>query len=412
MTIKAQRDREIAPRSGALRRVQSRRPSRAPLVGAELKPEEMLPAPPAGDEAVEQTAAGIRPDLLDNCTPDKGIRFAARTRAGWRERGLAANLVSFLAHAAAVAGAVMFFTAPSEFPAGGEEAIPVELVVAGAAVERSASEEGAKTPDVQIDPPTLPDVAPPEIGRELAQVEVPPPPEPPPLEIPAETPRAMEIATIDLPPVPDAPPLADLTPPVLAVAPTPEPAPAIAPPVHTLPKPPETPKAVETPKPQPPKPQPKKIEARKVEPRKVATQQPTPKPERPAQPMQASGASERGDSDATRTASTRGSVGASGPTSGAAAVANYRSQVMAHLQRYKRYPEAARERGVTGRVVVAFTLSRGGQVVAASLAGSSGAAMLDQETLAMVRRAAPFPAMPDGGPGSMSFSAGITYNLR
>jgi protein TonB len=51
-------------------------------------------------------------------------------------------------------------------------------------------------------------------------------------------------------------------------------------------------------------------------------------------------------------------------------------------------------------------------VTALALAGSSGSRLLDQATLAMVRRAAPYPAMPEGGPASMNFTAAIRYDLR
>jgi protein TonB len=99
-------------------------------------------------------------------------------------------------------------------------------------------------------------------------------------------------------------------------------------------------------------------------------------------------------------------------TAGTAPVANWRSRVLAHLARHKSYPESARDDGIEGRASVAFTLTRTGQVTSVSLAGSSGSAILDRAALAMVRRAEPFPAMPDGGPASMSFTAAIRFDLR
>lgn len=97
----------------------------------------------------------------------------------------------------------------------------------------------------------------------------------------------------------------------------------------------------------------------------------------------------------------------------AAAVASYKQMVAAHLQRFKQYPPAAKAAGQQGTARVSFTLGRGGQVLSAGLGGSSGHSALDAETLAMVRRAQPFPPFPsDVKQGSMSFSAPVAFYIR
>lgn len=97
----------------------------------------------------------------------------------------------------------------------------------------------------------------------------------------------------------------------------------------------------------------------------------------------------------------------------AAALASYKQMVAAHLQRFKQYPPAAKAAGQQGTARVSFTLSRGGQVLSAGLGGSSGHSALDAETLAMVRRAQPFPAFPpDVKQGSMSFAAPVAFYIR
>ena len=88
----------------------------------------------------------------------------------------------------------------------------------------------------------------------------------------------------------------------------------------------------------------------------------------------------------------------------------YRSQVMAHLTRFKRYPLGAESRGAEGSPLVSFSLDGGGRVVAVSLARSSGHSDIDGETVAMVRRAVPFPAPPPGVP--LAFTAAISFQLR
>src|SRR5215218_6649435 len=106
---------------------------------------------------------------------------------------------------------------------------------------------------------------------------------------------------------------------------------------------------------------------------------------------------------------------ASAVSSGAAAeaLASYRQMVAAHLQRFKQYPPAAKAAGQQGTARVSFTLSRSGAVLSAGLGGSSGHSALDAETLAMVRRAQPFPAFPaEVKQASMPFSAPVAFYIR
>jgi protein TonB len=97
----------------------------------------------------------------------------------------------------------------------------------------------------------------------------------------------------------------------------------------------------------------------------------------------------------------------------AAALASYRQMVAAHLQRFKQYPPTAKSAGQQGTSRVSFTLSRSGGVLSVGLGGSSGHSALDAETLAMVRRAQPFPAFPaDVKQSSMPFSAPVAFYIR
>lgn len=138
-----------------------------------------------------------------------------------------------------------------------------------------------------------------------------------------------------------------------------------------------------------------------------------PQPERSAraarQVESRASVAERGEGAGQRNRQQSSATGTSGASS-VAAVAAWRQRVLAHLARYKVYPESARERGIRGRTGIAFTLTGSGAVASVSIASSSGAAILDQATLAMVRRAQPFPPNPAGG--SASFTAGVNYNLH
>jgi periplasmic protein TonB len=90
--------------------------------------------------------------------------------------------------------------------------------------------------------------------------------------------------------------------------------------------------------------------------------------------------------------------------------ATYPGIVAARLARFKQYPGEARARGHQGTATVTFTLDGDGQVTQIVLAKKSGIASLDRESQAMVRRAAPFPPTPTGGP--MSFTVPVDFKLR
>jgi periplasmic protein TonB len=75
--------------------------------------------------------------------------------------------------------------------------------------------------------------------------------------------------------------------------------------------------------------------------------------------------------------------------------ASWQKALIGHLNRFKRYPEAARSRYAQGEVVVTFTIDRSGQVIASRVTRSSGSPALDEEALAVLKRASPLPAPPD-----------------
>jgi protein TonB len=175
----------------------------------------------------------------------------------------------------------------------------------------------------------------------------PPPPEPEPVAIPEP-----EIKIPELPSLPDA-------------------AAVLTPPPKEQPKPPEA-------KPKP-KPKPKVVERRKpLDPDR-------PKAEQTTAPV------------AQAQAAAQAAAPASGsPSASPAANASWRGSLIAHLNRFKRFPNGASP----GTVQVAFSIDRGGRVLSARLVRGSGDAALDDEAVAMIRRASPVPAPPDGIGGS------------
>jgi len=150
----------------------------------------------------------------------------------------------------------------------------------------------------------------------------------------------------------------------------------------------QKPVAVLTP---PPKPKPEK---KKLHPKPVVKQTHEPQAHQTSAPKHSAAA--RGQLSAAASRGTGGS---------AASRASWAAEVYAHLLAYK--PSGGEAKGV---VRVSFSLTRGGRLVGAHLAGSSGSSALDQRAVAMVRSANPFPAAPaEFGGASTSFTVPVRF---
>jgi protein TonB len=73
----------------------------------------------------------------------------------------------------------------------------------------------------------------------------------------------------------------------------------------------------------------------------------------------------------------------------------YNALIVGHLDKYKHYPTGAH---AVGKTTLRFTLDRDGKVIDVQVAKSSGSSVLDQEALAIVHRASPFPKFPAAKP--------------
>lgn len=74
---------------------------------------------------------------------------------------------------------------------------------------------------------------------------------------------------------------------------------------------------------------------------------------------------------------------------------SWEGQVLAALNKVKRYPRAAMSRRQQGIPYIRFVLDRSGRVISASLERSSGFAALDDEAASLPKRAQPLPKPPD-----------------
>ena len=155
-----------------------------------------------------------------------------------------------------------------------------------------------------------------------------------------------------------------------------------------------------------PKPQPKEEE----KPKQEEAQEAVAEPERPQQDRETlAAAPPRIDAQPAP---------ASAPSPGQSAIlaqvqTRYALTLNRHIERQRRYPNAARNRRVEGVAVVAFTIDREGQVIASRIAKSSGSPALDEEALAILKRASPLPVPPDQVPGAtIDCDIPITFRLK
>ncbi len=100
------------------------------------------------------------------------------------------------------------------------------------------------------------------------------------------------------------------------------------------------------------------------------------------------------------------------PVRTAAISARWQGELAGWIRSRTRYPDAARQRGEQGAVVISFTVGRDGQVTDALLRQRSGSDTLDQAALAMFR-AARVPAFtPDMEAAQVTISVPVRYRLE
>jgi periplasmic protein TonB len=142
----------------------------------------------------------------------------------------------------------------------------------------------------------------------------------------------------------------------------------------------------------------KPVDKKRQEPKRIQSQARTPKPE-PAKPAALP------QSQSTRTAA------AAAAPSGGPSPSDWRSQVIGILERNKRYPSSAESNHQEGTAHLAFTIDRQGRITSAHIAGSSGSAALDAETLALVHRVSIPPPPAEMAGTQISLVVSLRYNI-
>jgi periplasmic protein TonB len=95
------------------------------------------------------------------------------------------------------------------------------------------------------------------------------------------------------------------------------------------------------------------------------------------------------------------------------ALPNWRSALVAQIERHKRYPGEARARGDHGVAQVAFSVDRHGGLHDARIVRSSGSALLDRDALAWLQRSQPLPPPPPEIHGArISVTVPLSYEIH
>lgn len=93
----------------------------------------------------------------------------------------------------------------------------------------------------------------------------------------------------------------------------------------------------------------------------------------------------------------------------------YAQQLLAWLERYKRYPRAARRRGEEGEITLRFVINASGELQSYAFLESSPYRRLNTAAEDMLKRASPFPAVPQDlrqGQTRFAYTVPVVFALR
>jgi len=174
----------------------------------------------------------------------------------------------------------------------------------------------------------------------------------------------------------------------------------LASPPETPPKPKEAPKPVEKHQRQPTPPRVEPLE-HVISPLPTITPPPSPavKPADPAPPQ-------------PETAAPKTVPEPPAPQAASNAPDTWEGRVLARLEKFRRYPGAARSVRQQGVVYIRFRINRDGHVLTSSLVRSSGFPALDQAALETLRRADPLPKIPADRPNEIELSVPVEFYIR
>jgi protein TonB len=90
----------------------------------------------------------------------------------------------------------------------------------------------------------------------------------------------------------------------------------------------------------------------------------------------------------------------------------WEGRMLARLEKFRRYPGAARSARQQGVVYIRFRINRDGHVLSSALVRSSGFPALDQAALETLRRADPLPKIPADRPDEIELSVPVEFTIH
>jgi protein TonB len=90
---------------------------------------------------------------------------------------------------------------------------------------------------------------------------------------------------------------------------------------------------------------------------------------------------------------------------------SWEARLLAHLERYRRFPARARAARQQGTVQIRFRMNRAGSVLSASVLRGSGSTTLDQAALDTLKQAQPLPTIPKGRPDEIELTIPVEFYL-
>jgi len=107
------------------------------------------------------------------------------------------------------------------------------------------------------------------------------------------------------------------------------------------------------------------------------------------------------------------SVKSSNEAMNVVSMTRYEQQLVAWLERHKKYPSRAKRMRIEGEVLLRIIIDRLGEIQQISLAKRSGNRLLDKSAIAMAQRANPFPPMLENDlRAQLEFVVPVDFSLR
>jgi len=91
---------------------------------------------------------------------------------------------------------------------------------------------------------------------------------------------------------------------------------------------------------------------------------------------------------------------------------SYEARLLEHIQKFRRYPAAARRMGDQGVAHLRVRIDRGGHVLSAQLLRGSGFPSLDRGALDTIRRADPLPSVPADRPAPFEIVLPVEFFIE